>query len=203
MIELLAVTDDAKPPPAPLHAVCRDGLSIVWTESHAVVEPTADDLWRHGALLERLMEDCDMLPVRYGTVVRDEDDAARVLQERRGEFAAGLDRVRGAVELALRVRSTRAGDEEPEDVTGRDYFAARAAPMRAAAAVTEALSALARESIMQPSGDLLRVAYLVDRGRVDPFVALVRELQDKHAELALVCTGPWPPFTFTGAEAAR
>jgi hypothetical protein len=199
VIELLAVTDDAKPPPAPLHAVRRNGLSIVWTESRAVVEPTVDDLWRHSALLERLMEDRDMLPVRYGTVVRDEDDAARVLDDRRDELVAGLERVRGAVELAVRVR----GDAgEPEGDTGRDYLAARARPARAAAEINHALSALAREGIVQPSGDLLRVAYLVDRGDVDAFVALVRRLQDEHEELALVCTGPWPPFSFTDAEAA-
>jgi Gas vesicle synthesis protein GvpL/GvpF len=202
MIELLAITDAGAPPPPPLHAVRRNGLSIVWTEAHAVVEPTADDLWRHGALLERIMEDGDMLPVRYGTVVRDEEAAARVLDERRDELAAGLERVRGAVELALRVRSPDPALEE-EAATGRDYLDARAGPLRAAGEVSEALGAVARESVVQPSGDLLRVAYLVARGDVDAFVACVRRLQEEHPELALVCTGPWPPFSFTGEGPTR
>jgi Gas vesicle synthesis protein GvpL/GvpF len=206
MIELFAVTDAAKPPPAPFRAVRRGGLSIVWKEARAVEEPTADDLWRHGEQLEQLMEDRDVLPVRYGTVVRDEDAAARVLDQRRGELAAGLERVRGAVELALRVRRTDSGAGEPKDaheLTGREYLGARAGGVRAAMGVHESLTAVARECIVQPSGDLLRVAYLVDRDDVEAFVALVRRLQDEHEDLALVCTGPWPPFSFAEGGGTR
>jgi hypothetical protein len=75
--------------------------------------------------------------------------------------------------------------------------------VRAASAVNEALAAVARESIVQPSGDLLRVAYLVDRGDVEAFVALARRLQAEHEDLALVCTGPWPPFSFTDGGTPR
>ena len=206
MIELLAVTGSSAPPPPPLRVVRRDGLSMVWTEAHAPAEPSADDLWRHSALLERLMEDRDLLPVRYGTVVRDEDAAAHVLQERREELAAGLERVRGAVELALRVRSRSGGGPRPEAAaapTGRAYLDTRAGGVRAATEVGAALAPMARESIVQPSGDLLRAAYLVDRTDVDAFVARVRALQDEHQDLALLCTGPWPPYSFTEGKIAR
>ena len=46
------------------------------------------------------------------------------------------------------------------------------------------------------SDELLRAAYLVERGQVDAFVTAVRRLQEDRADLALVCTGPWPPFSF-------
>ena len=42
----------------------------------------------------------------------------------------------------------------------------------------------------------LRAAYLVDRAHVDAFVAAVRALQREHAGLSVLCTGPWPPYSF-------
>jgi hypothetical protein len=75
--------------------------------------------------------------------------------------------------------------------------------VRAAMGVHESLTAVARECIVQPSRDLLRVAYLVDRDDVEAFVALVRRLQDEHEDLALVCTGPWPPFSFAEGGGTR
>ena len=56
-------------------------------------------------MLEQLLEDRNLLPVRYGTVVKDVGAAARVLDERYDELAAALERVRGAVEIAVRVRA--------------------------------------------------------------------------------------------------
>jgi Gas vesicle synthesis protein GvpL/GvpF len=198
MIELLAITDDAAPPPEPVRAVRSGGLSVLCTAAPTAAEPTVEDLWDREALLERLLEDRDLLPVRFGTVVADEDAAARVLDAHRDQLVAGLERVRGAVEVALRVRS-----REPTDapaaagaVSGREYLGGKAGDLRAATAVHETLAAEARESVLQPGRELLRAAYLVDRRAVDAFVARVRRLQDEHADLALVCTGPWPPFSF-------
>ena len=39
-------------------------------------------------------------------------------------------------------------------------------------------------------------AYLVDRGRVSEFVALVAQLDHRLDDVELVCTGPWPPYSF-------
>jgi hypothetical protein len=195
VIELLAITDAATAPPPPLQAVRSGGLSAICAPAAAGDEPTADALWRHEALLERLMEERDLLPVRFGTRLPDEAAARRAIDARHGELTAGLERVRGAVELALRVEARGAACSG--DGTGRGYMTARAAGLRTAAAVHEPLAALARASVLRPGRELLRAAYLVDRGAVDAFVALVTHLQRVHDDaLALVCTGPWPPFSF-------
>jgi hypothetical protein len=55
---------------------------------------------------------------------------------------------------------------------------------------------VARRSVVLPGPELLRAAYLVDRDAVDRFVALVRRLEESHAHLNMVCTGPWPPYSF-------
>ena len=66
----------------------------------------------------------------------------------------------------------------------------------AADAVHTALAALARDSRERAGDEPLRAAYLVGHDDVEGFVARVRELQDEHPELAILCTGPWPPYSF-------
>jgi gas vesicle protein GvpL/GvpF len=195
VIELLAITDDATPPEPPLVAVRSGGLSVLCAPAEADEPVTPDALWRREAIIEDLMAARDLLPVRYGTRVADEAAAADAVAERRDELEAGLARVRGAVELAVRVHAEE-NDEPPRDVSGRDYLRARLARSDAAAELHEPLAALARDSSVQPGAELLRAAYLVEREAVGAFVARVRELQDERPELAVLCTGPWPPYSF-------
>jgi hypothetical protein len=172
VIRLLAITDDAAEPAPPVRAVPAGDLRVLCAPAEQQ-EATPDALWAHEDLIEALMRERTLLPVRFGTLLRDEDAAAAAVAERRDELAAALERVRGAVELGVRVR----GEGEP-------------------AGVHEALAALARDSVVRDGPDLLRAAYLVDRDAVDGFVARVRALQDAHSSLALLCTGPWPPYSF-------
>ncbi|HEY3728811.1 MAG TPA: GvpL/GvpF family gas vesicle protein, partial [Solirubrobacteraceae bacterium] len=65
--------------------------------------------------------------------------------------------------------------------------------------VHEPLSAVARAHVTRPPSlhsEILRAAYLVDRGAVESFSALVAKLQAENPELRLTCTGPWPPYSF-------
>jgi hypothetical protein len=197
VIELLAITDDAGAPDPPLSAVRRDGLSALCAPAGEQQEVTPAALWRREEMLEQLMHERDLLPVRFGTLLADEEAAARALAERRDEFTAGLTRVRGAVELALRV-VPREPEPPPTAATGREYLRAKVARMETAQRLHEPLTALARESATQPGRELLRAAYLVDRAAVDEFVAAVQRIQRDHPELALLCTGPWPPYSFVG-----
>jgi hypothetical protein len=194
VIELLAITDDATPPAPPVRAVAAGGLTVLCAPAETR-EVTAEALWRREELLERLMAGRDLLPVRYGTLVADERAAEQALAERRDELAAGLDRVRGAVELALRVRSRA----EPDGAagSGRDYLRERTRRAEQARALHEPLAAIARDgTVLRARDELLRAAYLVDRADVERFVAAVRRLQDDRPDLALLCTGPWPPYSF-------
>lgn len=122
MIDLVAITRASEPPPpAPLRAVAAAGLVAVVTEAQD--ELTAEALWRREELVEQLMADRDVLPVRYGTRFDDDDEAARAVAARRASLTAALERVRGAVEFAV----------------------------RAPGPVLEELRALAREAVLQPA----------------------------------------------------
>jgi gas vesicle protein GvpL/GvpF len=196
VIELLAITDGTAAPKPPVRAIRSGDLSALFVPA-GEREATPEALWRHEEVLEELMEERDLLPVRFGTVVRDEQAAAQAVAERHDELVAGLDRVRGAIEVAVRVR---ARDPEPEPVGepagGRDYLRAKQRRTAAARRLHEPLAELARDAVMQSGSELLRAAYLVNRADVERFVARVHALQEEHPELALICTGPWPPYSF-------
>lgn len=216
MIELYAITDHpgpALPEATPLRLVARGSLAGVCGAADGDTAVTPEGLWRHERIVEELMQDRDVLPVRYGTRFPDEVAAARVLEERREQFGEALERVRGAVELAVRVIAQREGPA-PGDVGARDavdtdvgagtaYLRARqretAAASEVAGAVHEPLSAIARDHVMGAAtlpGELMRVAYLVPTGAVPSFTEAVARLQQEHPALLITCTGPWPAYSF-------
>jgi Gas vesicle synthesis protein GvpL/GvpF len=209
VIELYAITDDPGPPlpdVAGLRLVPFDGLAAVCTPA-SEAELSPETLWRHEDVVEALMADRDLLPVRYGTRLDDDAAVARAMEGRRDELAAALERVRGAVELSVRVVAA-GGAPAPsppppaETTSGAEYLRLRAEAEasrdEAARALGDPLAALARESAQaQPRPpELFRAAYLVERGTVDSFVAEVRRLQGESPGLAILCTGPWPPYSF-------
>jgi len=177
VIELLAITDDSAPLQPPLRVVPAGRVGVVVGPAHEG-EPDAEALWERESQLEDLMGERALLPIRYGTRVEDEAAAAEAVAPRAEELAAALDRVRGAVEVSVRAVAREGRD-------GQD-----------ATAVHARLAALAREHARHEGPELLRSAYLVDRAAVDVFVAAVRELQREHDDLSILCTGPWPPYSF-------
>jgi hypothetical protein len=198
VISLVAITDAADALPAPPLRAVRVGSLCALCEPASEESVTLDALVSREALIDGLMEDHDRLPVRYGSDLADEAAAARVLTERHDELRAALDRVRGAVELSVRVLPV---DEPADAVSGREYLAARTERAGVARELHDTLSSLARGAVLRPGPELLRAAYLVERGAVHRFVAEVLRLQDAHPELALLCTGPWAPFSFASEEA--
>lgn len=173
-----------------------------------------DDLWAHERVVEALMEGATVLPMRIDGTVADQETLQRILDERREEFEALLAGVRGAVELGVRAqladasKSEEAGEDEAEDAgwgsPGTAYLLGRARHRRRAedlvARVHEPLTALSRKSRRSSVGlrpGLFKAAYLVDRDRVDAFRARVDVLDSELGGGRIVCTGPWPPYSFS------
>ena len=82
---------------------CQDIAAVVSSLTTSAVSPTEDNLWRHEAVVEVLMADRTVLPMRFGTVLANEAAIQAVLAAHYADFVASLDRVRGRVELGLRV----------------------------------------------------------------------------------------------------
>jgi Gas vesicle synthesis protein GvpL/GvpF len=223
VLYVYAIAECSNPPDvaglrgARLHTLGEDGLcAIVSAHEQLQVRPTEEDLWAHERVVEALMDAGSVLPVRLGTVMADEAAVLQSLADRRRELEAALERVRGAVELGIRAAVTAAAPDDGDstgaaatDGPGTAYMRARLLRERrgseAAARIHEPLAFLARASTVRVSAQkrpLLRASYLVDRDRIDDFLARVEEL-DERGEATIVCTGPWPPYSFSSPEAAR
>ena len=175
-----AVTDAAAAPPPTLYPIAEGALAAVVAD-HDAPAPTAEALLRHEAVVERLMEDGPLLPMRFGSVTPDVNGWLAAEQAR---LSAALERVRGAVELGV-----RAADPGPPAASGTEYLMRRAASTALGDRVHAALAGLARASVRVPKPPHVG-AYLVDRDAVEGFRARAGEHE------GVVCTGPWPPYSF-------
>ena len=97
-------------------------------------------------------------------------------------------------------RAGRGGDASRVSARGgaRAYLRRR----RHAAELHQALAAYAVEVRRRPEqrGELVRASYLVEPAALEPFRAAVERLQREHRRLSLVCTGPWPAYSFAEPE---
>jgi hypothetical protein len=189
----------------PLRAVVEGPLAAIVSD-HQGPPPEAEinALQEYERTVRGLMERGAILPARFGSVLPDEGAVRTLLRRRRKDLVARLQRVRGAVEIALRARwrdgANALPDARPE--SGTSYLRGRLElrqNARRVASELDPLAALARSSRREliPRPDLpVLDAYLVDRGRVREFVAMVAQLDERLEDVELVCTGPWPPYSF-------
>jgi hypothetical protein len=204
----------------------RRGLgSVRFGELAAIVGAVAGELppvseerlWEHEEVVEALMGSAELLPARYGMAVADEAALEQALAARAPELAAALHAVGGKVELAVRAcfssELDRGGGgegarERDGDASGVAYMSAlmrrRALAEDLAGRIDAGLSQLASASTkrtLPTATQPMAGAYLVEREAVAGFRARVQALDEEIIEAEVVCTGPWPPYSFTGAGA--
>lgn len=192
----------------PLAAERVDGIeAIVGLVDRAQIDPSEGAILAHAHVVEELAAlNPAVLPARFGRGYADVDALHRAVVERTAELRRALDRVRGCLELGLRVLAEPASTE-PASESGRDYMLARLDERRRAERVAAELHAplaeLAREatrSVGTTPQLLLSASYLVERETIDGFRATVGRLERAHPGLTLACTGPWPPYSFATTE---
>jgi hypothetical protein len=167
--------------------------------------PEPDALWRHDQVVEAAMSRGAVLPARFGTTFTDTSALATALERGQAALRRQLERVRGCVELAVRVSLPPLAPHAPAD--GRNYLHVKLARQHERQAVAErTLVPLAAHAVRshRPTNpaetSTLTASYLVRAGEVDRFAERVRILARRHSELSLSCTGPWPPYSFVGEE---
>jgi hypothetical protein len=194
----------------PVRTVFGANVGAIVSEHEEVrLDLEADDLWMHERVVEEAMEIGTVLPMRLGSAVADDAALLAMLLERDIEFESTLRRVRGAVEVGVRaiVPEPRAEVDAPTGAEpGTAYLLGRLAQKQAAdeivAGIHVPLSELARDHrpLSSPdTGPPLRGAYLVDRELLEAFRSRVASLDREMDGVKLACTGPWPPYSFTGA----
>lgn len=189
---------------ARLHLLAHDDLAAVFSRHRTLrPEPNPATLWQHEAVVERLMEDGTVLPLRFGTMLEGTEALIAFLVEHHDDLIAGLRRVQGRVELGVRVLGEPPRHRPRGEGSGREYLMARRdahhRAERAAEDVHEPLAAVAHEArVRTPAAPpaILAATYLVDRADVEAFKARVGSLAAARDDVSIVCTGPWPPYSF-------
>jgi len=191
---------------APVERVVVGEIEAIVTrhDDTAAFEPSEETIVRHDAVCSALMAETPVAPSRFGSAFTDEAGIRSQLESRGDEFAAVLARLEGRVELGVRaVRKASLPGPPRTPSSGTEYLSARLAERQAAlAAATEiddrlaALAAARTSRMLETPGVLLSGSYLVERDAVDTFRAAVAALDRERADVTLVCTGPWPPYSF-------
>ncbi|GHG87285.1 GvpL/GvpF family gas vesicle protein [Streptomyces lanatus] len=180
----------------------------------------------HQQVIDALTAVTTPLPLRLGTVFRDDSGVRTMMEAREEDFRRVLDRLEGRVEWGVKVFVERepAQDAEPGPPehgaqSGRDYLRRRRMQTRAhedvwqratefAGRLHEKLSAFAEDSRLHApqsaalsgaSGqNVLNAAYLVPRADSEEFVELVDREKDDAPGIRVELTGPWAAYSFTG-----
>ncbi len=230
---LYAITDRPEMPlPAQLGLDDAALAPIVWQDLGAVIsshegEPppaSADALWRYEAVIEALMERRTVLPVRYGTILPSARAVTDMLRRAYAQFTGDIARIQGQVEIGVRFVPLAVGAEDmstapkgPLAPSGTAYLMTklaavqdrerrRAAVMETARAMHAILKRLATASRFDAeAADSERIAasFLMPRDATETFRRAVSQLAKAHPRLALLCTGPWPPYSFVSAQAGE
>ena len=187
---------------------------------------TADEVWRHEEVVEELMNDRAVLPARFGTLSPSRQHVGAMLRRANRVLVQDIERVRGQVEIGIRFLSATeddAQDDHPATSFGASvptgagpgsiYLRARLAREQALRNrrqaklllvhdVYQQLASRANASRLDDESDSRNgasAAFLVRPDEMGTFRDLVSEAVKAHPELAILCTGPWPPYSFVSA----
>jgi hypothetical protein len=210
-----------------LHALVSD-VPLHEFGQAALDQRTTDVAWlgekvrAHDAVVKSAAAGGSVIPLRFCTVVRDEDDVRRVLDAHHARVTEILDNLSGKAEWGVKVRFTQPGRADEPD-TGRAYLVRQKqrteggvprAARDAAEQCHRQLAALAHEATTLPlkhqaeangaggARVVLNAAYLVGDDDLPAFHATVHSLSELYAAdgLALAPTGPWPAYNFVNLD---
>lgn len=182
---------------------------------------------RHDEVVRKVFDLGPVLPLRFGTVVADEDGAHRLLEHYAAAARRRLAHLDTHREWGVRLTREAPGPEadtteadraERAQMSGTSYLAARRealqrgqrAEQETAALVQRVEDALSGHAVDRAqrggpgSGALAEFAYLVPEVRQSAFLDAVEGLRKEVADdhLLLDVTGPWPPYSFATLETA-
>jgi hypothetical protein len=182
----------------------------------------------HQSVIDALTVVTTPLPLRLGTVFRDDSGVRVMIEEREESFRRTLDRLQDRVEWGVKVYAETAAEApaEPAErpakpVSGRDYLLQRRRRVRSREEMWQQAEAFATRLHATLSGyaedarlhapqnptlsgasgqNVLNAAYLVPRGESEEFVEMVDRTKGEAPGMRVELTGPWAAYSFAGEE---
>ena len=189
-------------------------------------EETVKALISHQQIIEKIMEQFTILPVKFGTILEDEEEVTSVLEKGYFFLHDTLRRIENKIELdlvcfwnevkaaqmayqesrqvkSLQEKATKKGEVTFEDkmALGKlvaDYLASKREKMRSQ--ILKTLQKEAVESCRHALADvnmLLNQAFLVEKNKQGAFNRALNKLDGRFADLLnFRLIGPLPPYSF-------
>lgn len=199
--------------------------AIVSNIEKGEMRPERTNLAAHSAVMRKLMDQTNLLPVAFGVVPGSERELRELVAEHESEMLEQLSAVDGKVEMGLRGRLQVPDvfqyflEKFPDLRRTRDEMYAGGEPSReekielgqlfsesledfqddTADTVVDGLQAVGRARVNEPRSEeeVINIAVLVPRDQVDSFTQAVEELAPSLDEnIELNVTGPWPAYNF-------
>lgn len=213
---------------APVRLLRLGLLSAVVSEAgEQAAAVTDENVLAHSRVNAAALAGSTPLPFRFGTRAASER-LAEYVSSNEAALAAALARVRGCVEMSVKllersqgVEGSEVGSQKSEVQTAeggrgtafllakrREILGGEDARRRAeelAAWLAAGVSGLAREASarVRPAGAIaLSAAHLVERARVAEYRSRLRSLGAGRRDLRLLTSGPWPPYNFGDIRSA-
>ncbi len=184
-----------------------------------------DHAVRHESVVEELMDRFTILPIRFLTVFKREDDILSMMKEHYSDFREDLDRLRNKVEYGIkviwsgdtikeRIISRRIRDIHeaslPGGSPGLSFIKEKVERYKICEGINEEadksiayldnyLSKFASEKKLAKlkTDNLLLIAYyLIDKEKQGDFIEAFELLKMAPVGLKYLFSGPWPPYNF-------
>jgi hypothetical protein len=166
----------------------RDVAAVVSDSPLKDYEMTEDNTRRHEAVLRQVMEEHAVVPVEFGTVIKNEKILKRLLTKAYGHAKECLKLVDNMVELG--VKAVLEEDIVFVDPKKRKEYISN---------ILESLNTRAKQAVTADLFSdrlLLNASFLVNREKIDAFSTEVTQLQEKYPMLKMLYSGPWAPYNF-------
>lgn len=202
MMLVLAIADAREAKRAGVEAITVKSLAAIVQKRAKAPAVSERALKAQAAALAQLEEHgLAFLPVRFGTMVRDEAELTRLLTPVARAMKKALSLTRGRRQMTVRVRGTRA---KTPRMSGRAFLAARVREARIPEAdpVRKAVAGLvAAEETGPARGPFCGTVYhLVEDKHLARYAAAIGKVQ-RRSPGRFVVSGPMPPFAFTTVAA--
>lgn len=166
----------------------RDVSAVVSDSPMKDYELTEENTRRHEAALRQVMEEHTVVPVEFGTTIKNERILRRLLRRAYDPAKECLSLVDNMVELGVKAVLD-------EDIVFVD-------PEKRKECISDVLGSLSTRAKQAVKGDLfsdrlfLNASFLVNKEDIQAFSNEVTSLQEKYPMLKLLYSGPWAPYNF-------
>jgi hypothetical protein len=189
----------------PLRQIRVGTLTAIVADVRTAPAATPASLRRYHQTIATIAEEMPaVMPARFGTLM-SEDELRFVLRARAKPISATLRRLRGRVQMTLRLtapqkrRGGPAGHPAAKPVSGRDYLRALAAREREIPGfgeVRDVLRSWIDEERIERRRDVVSVYHLVPRRAAAEYMRTAAKTV-ADAGLRAIVSGPFPPYAFS------